>query len=364
MYKSLQLACFLAIVTPVAVMAAGPAAPAGVATLGLTFDEEFDKFISSPDGSVGWMTAYQYEGQAARALTGNNHEAEYYSDSSVGRSPFQVQNGILNISASRAYPGSNPYHLPFISGLLTTLKSFSQVYGYFEISVKLPAGKGLWPAFWMLPVDVDYYSELDIFEVLGDAPGTLYASTHHRFQANDWYTNLQKLRVANTSTDFHTYGADWEPDTTTFYMDGKVIATAPTPPTMNKPMYILANLAVGGAGSWPGEPDEQTTFPATMQIDYIRAFASANTINVGGTEANKTAAITGQVRRANLNQSGVVLSLRDARDQEIATTVSDAGGQFAFRGLPAGAYRLRAADQTGERIMLGAGQTVSQSLGF
>jgi beta-glucanase (GH16 family) len=364
MRSLLQFACLLAIVTPTAAMAAGPTAPAGVPTLGLTFNDEFDGFVSSPDGTSGWMTTYQNEGEAARALTGNNHEAEYYSDSSVGQNPFSVKNGILDVAASRAPAGSNPYHLPFISGLLTTLKSFGQTYGYFEISVKLPAGKGLWPAFWMLPLDRDYYAELDIFEVLGDAPGTLYATTHHRLHGNDWLTNLQKLQVADTSTEFHTYGADWEPETTTFHMDGKVIATAPTPPTMNKPMYILANLAVGGVGSWPGEPDQHTKFPAIMQIDYIRAFASANTISVGGTKAIRTAAITGEVRRVNREQSGVMLSLRDASDKEIATTVSDAGGLFAFRELPAGAYRLRAAEQTGERIMLGTGQTVRQLLRF
>lgn len=250
---------------------------------GKTFDEEFNLLTSSANGSNGtWMTTYPYEGMAAYTLAIPNHEQEYYSSAQSGsNSPFSVSNGILSITASVAAAGSNPYGLPYNSGLVTTFQSFSQTYGYFEVSAKLPAGTGLWPAFWMLPTNNQYTAELDIFEVLGSDPSTLYSTTHGA-TGGVWGGVSQNFAVPNTSTGFHSYGVDWEPATVTFYMDGQPLGSAPTPTSMNSPMYMLLNLAVGGVGSWPGAPNAATVFPATMQIDYVRAYATAATSYVGG----------------------------------------------------------------------------------
>jgi len=257
----------------------GQAAPA-MAAGRMTFDDELTTFVSSPDGSTGWMTTFPYGGESARTLPGN-HEAEYYSDSSVGVNPFSVTNGVLSIVAAPAAPGSNPYNLPYTSGLMTTFGSFSQLYGVFKVRAKLPAGQGLWPAFWLLPASNIYTSELDVFEVLGQVPTTLYATTHGS-TGGVWSSDFQTLQVADTSDHFHVYSVDWEPLTTSFSIDGHVIATAMTPGSMNTPMYMLLNLAVGGAGSWPGPPDASTPFPATMFIDWVRAFTSPNTQSISG----------------------------------------------------------------------------------
>jgi beta-glucanase (GH16 family) len=259
------------------------AAPRAHATDTLTFDEEFTQFTWSPDGSAGWMTTYPYGGESARTLPGND-EWEYYSDATVGEMPFTNAHGTLTIRARPAKNGSNPYNLPYDSGLITTFGAFSQLYGRFEMRAKLPAGQGLWPAFWMLPANNIYSCELDIFEVLGSAPGTLYATTHGETNGN-WVVDSQALHVPDTSAGFHVYGVDWEPATVTFLMDGKVIATAATPGSMNTPMYMLINLAVGGPGSWPGPPNAQTHFPAPMVIDWVRAYATANTRIVQGRAA-------------------------------------------------------------------------------
>jgi beta-glucanase (GH16 family) len=248
----------------------------------VTFDENFKIFTWSPDGSKGWMTTFPYAGESARTLP-NNHEAEYYSDSTVGVNPFSVNSGILTITAAPAAQ-PNPYNLPYTSGLITTYKSFHQTYGLFEIRAKLPAGQGLWPAFWLLPSDDKYTAELDAFEVLGSNPSQLFA-TVHGYYGTLWGVVSQMEQVANTSDGFHVYGVDWEPQTVTFLMDGNVIATAPTPTSMNKPMFMLINVAVGGAGSWPGEPNGSTPWPATMQVDWVRAYATAHTKDIGGKRA-------------------------------------------------------------------------------
>ncbi len=248
----------------------------------LVFDDEFKNFVSSPDGSQGWMTSLPYGGDAARTLSGN-HEAEYYSDSSVGKNPFSVKNGVLSITATAAAPGSNPDNLPYDSGIITTNKSFSMTYGLFEMRAELPAGQGLWPAFWMLPVSGQYTSELDVFEQLGNDPSTIYSTTHGS-TAGQWGSDFQTLHVPDTSAGFHVYGVNWEPKTITFFVDHHVVATAPTPSSMNQPMYMLANLAVGGAGSWPGAAAGNAV-PATLKIDWVRAYATANSTDIGGSQA-------------------------------------------------------------------------------
>ncbi len=246
----------------------------------VTFSEDFNIFRWSPDGAKGWMTTFPYNGESARTLP-NNDEAEWYSDKTVGVNPFSLESGVLTITAKPAAPGSNPYNLPYTSGLITTYKSFSQLYGLFEMRAKLPAGQGLWPAFWLLPASDQYTAELDAFEVLGSNPTQLFATTHG-YVDNQWVVDSQMKQVVNSSDGFHVYGVDWEPATIIFLVDHKVIATAPTPDSMNTPMFILINLAVGGVGSWPGPPDGSTHFPARLKIDWVRAYATTNTRQVSG----------------------------------------------------------------------------------
>ena len=108
-------------------------------TLTLTFDDEFNSFVSSPDGSTGlWQTSMA---NGNRTL-GSNGEQEYYSDSSVGYNPFSDQNGILSITAEpTSMTGANALGLPYDSGVITTESSFNQLYGYFEINAELPPAR-------------------------------------------------------------------------------------------------------------------------------------------------------------------------------------------------------------------------------
>jgi beta-glucanase (GH16 family) len=333
----------------------------------LTFDDEFNSFVSSPDGSVGWMTSYDYGGESARALPSNG-EAQYFSDSSVGVNPFSIVNGVLDITATVAAPGSNPYGLPYNSGMITSFKSLSQIYGYFEIDAELPAGQGLWPAWYLLPTDVaNQNSEIDVFEVLGNAPGTVYATVHWKVDGVA-HSTTTIVNVANTANGFHTYGVDWEPTTTTIYMDGQVIASFATAPQMDQPMYMLAGLQVGSVGSWPGAPSSSAEFPATMQINYIRAYASANTIDVSGTQAIETAGITGKLQMAGVGWVGATVSLLNAAGTVIATTSTNASGTFSFANLAAGDYQLHyalppgLAVQSGSPAAAGTGLTAALAL--
>ena len=192
---------------------------------------------------------------------------------------------MLSITATPAAPGTTPEGQAYRSGVITTFHSFAQTYGFFEVRAELPSGQGLWPAFWLEPANNIYSCELDAFEQLGSDPTTIYSTTHGETGPN-WVVNFNPVHVANTSTAFHTYGVDWEPTTTTFYFDGHKTVSVPTPDSMNGPMYMILNLAVGGQWSWPGLDTSQT--PASMKIDWVRAYATANTRDISG-----SAAITG-----------------------------------------------------------------------
>jgi beta-glucanase (GH16 family) len=229
----------------------------------LTFAEEFTEFVWSVDGRRGWRTNFPY----GRTLA-SNKEAQYYSDASVGTHPFRLLDGVLEITAA---PGQNPDGLPYVSGLITTRESFAQRYGHFEMRARLPRGRGLWPAFWLLPADRTWPPEIDVVEMLGHRPDTIHVALHWKVDGQKGHKGVP-VTVGDVTTGFHDYGVSWRADEIRFFFDGRQIAALPTPPDMHKPMFMVANLAVGGPGSWPGPPDANTEFPARMLIDHIRAW--------------------------------------------------------------------------------------------
>jgi beta-glucanase (GH16 family) len=232
----------------------------------LTYDDEFNGFQWSPDGSQGYKTTFYFGG---RSLPSNG-ELQYYSDPSVGVNPFNLDNGALAITAS---PGWNPEGLAYNSGLITTEGSFSQQYGYFEARVQAAQGAGMWNGIWMLPTSKAWPPEIDIMEAFGADNGRgeggayqnhVNAISHAGGGGGDW---LQT--PFNIYEGYHTYGVNWQPDYTTFYMDGQEVYKATTPNDMHSPMYMLVQLAVGGP--WVGDPNGGT---GQIKVDYIRAYSN------------------------------------------------------------------------------------------
>ena len=250
--------------------AAGP--PEGMR---LVFEDSFARLDlrgpAHPDGR--WDTKFHFGGRTLAT----NGELELYVDPEflgLGLNPFSSDGGPLAITADRTPAGlqGKLAGQPYVSGLLTTEHSFAQTYGYFEIRARLPAGKGLWPAFWLLPLSRAWPPEIDIFEVLGDNPRRLYMTVHSTMAKTMGF----EASVADTSADFHDYGVLWTKERIAWYFDGRQMAEAPTPADLHQPMYLLVNLAVGGR--WPGPPDSETRFPATMRVARVRAFAIAGSV--------------------------------------------------------------------------------------
>lgn len=243
----------------------------------LTFSDDFNSF--RPWGSPGgvWRTTFgdgKDAGINARTLS-DNGELEVYADANFfdakgnfGLNPFEVHDGMLEILA-RPLPKAllaRMSGLTYSSGMISSQPSFSQRYGYFEMRAKIPSGKGLWPAFWLLPADGTWPPEIDVFEAVGDG-GDIHSTVHSKLrEAVDVESHIAPDR-------FHTYAVSWDAKHVIFYIDGRKRGEQETPPDMHKPMFLIANLAIGGF--WPGSPDATTTFPAKMTIDYIRAYRFA-----------------------------------------------------------------------------------------
>lgn len=220
----------------------------------LTFQDEFD----GPQlDTAKWNTAPRWG-----RVDWKGEELQYYADDA-----FEFRDGVLRIRADqRSMEGKN-----YTSGLIETRFSHMQAYGYFEMRAKMPKGKGLWPAFWMLP-DKDWPPEIDVMEYLGHRPNTIYMSNHWS-DSESWHqSETAGYSGPDFSADFHTYAVEWNPGEIIWYVDG-VERHRTSTGVPDRPMFVIANLAVGG--KWPGNPDSSTPFPSYLEIDYIRLYTRA-----------------------------------------------------------------------------------------
>lgn len=218
-----------------------------------------DEFVGKTLNGTKWSTTFPW---GARTIASNN-ELEYYTDNALN-----MAKGVLRIRADRRRAGEFAY----TSGMINSHKSFASTYGYYEIKAKIPKGKGLWTAFWLAPQDQTSPPEIDVLEILGDRTTTLSMTNHFMGPSGAAQTIGGSWNGPDFSKDFHTFGVMWNPDQITWYVDGVArFSTGNGIPS--KPMYLIANLAVGGA--LPGSPDAMTRFPSYLDIDYIRVYQQA-----------------------------------------------------------------------------------------
>ncbi len=217
-----------------------------------TFGEEFN---GRAVDTTKWNTTFPW----GRRTTPSNNELQWYVDNA-----FEFTGNTVRIRADKKTVNDYKY----TSGMLASWNKFSQTYGYFEMRAKLPKGKGYWPAFWLLPASGKWPPEVDIMEALGHMPTKVYMTSHASING------VMKQVGGNYigpdfSKGFHTFGVHWQPNLLVYYIDGvERFRTQTNVP--NEPMYLIANLAVGG--KWPGNPDSSTVFPNHLEIDYIRVY--------------------------------------------------------------------------------------------
>ncbi|MEZ4223090.1 MAG: glycoside hydrolase family 16 protein [Polyangiaceae bacterium] len=246
---------------------AAQAAPWDKPGFTLTFQDEFDG--TSLD-TAKWQRRYKW-GEAVI-----NSELQAYVDDA-----FSLQNGVLNIvgkKQSGQYAGQT---MGYTSGVICSLHE--QTYGYFEARLKMPKGKGLWPAFWLLgAVGTSGVNEIDIQEYLGHEPNKIYMTLHWGTDYGSGHqSDGSNYSGPDFSADFHTYGLEWTESKVTWTIDGTERHSYSGPGVPKVPMYVILNLAIGGG--WPGSPDGTTVFPANYDVDYVRAYkAGESDAGVGG----------------------------------------------------------------------------------
>ena len=309
------------------------------ATATLSFADEFNS-LSLWNGTSGtWSTKYPFAPEKGGSLPSNG-EQEWYINSTYAPTdavnPWSVSNGVLTLTAQPASASTQSLidGYKYTSGMINTYNSFSQQYGYFEMRADLPAGKGLWPAFWLLQEDMSWPPEIDAMEVLGHDMTTLYTASHTN-QTGTHTSTGGTIKVPDMSAGYHTYGVDWQKDYITYYFDGNQVWKTPTPADMNEPMYMIANLAVGGG--WPGNPDSTTPFPAEMNIDYIRAYTDkgvAPPTGGGSTGGGSTGGgSTGGGSTGGGSTGGGSRPIRERPDRDHSSDGSnDGGGRGHVRG--------------------------------
>ncbi len=247
--------------------------------------EEIKKSPTSQGWKMIWNDEFDYSGLPDSSKWGyetggngwGNNEKQYYSDADTNNAI--VKDGVLSIIVRKEKRGNNEY----TSARLTTKGKGDWKYGRTEVRAKLPAGRGLWPAIWMLNSDVDKVGwpdcgEIDIMEHVGFAPDSIFGTVHTK--AFNHLIGTQKsgdIIIDHFYDRYHVFAMDWSPEKIEMFADGekyfefknehKTLAEWP----FNSPFYLILNVAVGGnLGGKKGIDD--SIFPATYKIDYVRVF--------------------------------------------------------------------------------------------
>lgn len=206
---------------------------------------------------------------------GNNELQYYRAENAV------VSGGVLKITAKQESFGGQQY----TSARLRTKFLGDWKRGRFEMRAKMPIGRGIWPAFWMLPTDEVYGTwaasgEIDILEYLGHQPNRVFGTLHYggTFPANQLTSNAFTLGSGTFHDDYHIFALEWDECSMRWLIDGNVYATqrswfstgGPYPAPFDERFHLLLNMAVGG--NLPGPPDGTTVFPQEYLIDWVRVY--------------------------------------------------------------------------------------------
>ena len=235
----------------------------------LVWHDEFDQGAVLSDE---WRHEVWPKGQV------NNELQAYVNGAHNGRRVTQIQDGKLLITAFK--DGDGVY-----SGRVDAGYETGWQYGYFEAKIKLPKGKGTWPAFWMMPANNDYSTnpwpncgEIDIMEEVGVVPNEVSSTIHCRRYNNGGSRIEHAARnIGTAESEFHVYSMEWTSDHMTFYIDHKELLSyrndgggVDTWP-FDKPFYLILNLAWGG--DWGGMRGvDESALPATMAVEYVRVY--------------------------------------------------------------------------------------------
>ena len=227
-----------------------------------------DEFNGAELSSANWN--YDLGNGCAVGICGwgNGEKQEYTND----QANIKLDNGKLVITATSQ-------NTAYRSARINSKGKQSTALGRIDIRARLPKGKGIWPALWMLGTNIDQNpwpacGELDIMEMVGNDPTKVFGTVHYNNNGYVKSDGFLKLSTGDFSDKFHVFSVLWDLDIIIWYVDNQPFKTFRRSPgsvyPFNNPFYFVLNVAVGG--QWPGDPDGTTVFPQQMTVDYIRVF--------------------------------------------------------------------------------------------
>ncbi|MFD7969527.1 glycoside hydrolase family 16 protein [Streptomyces clavifer] len=248
------------------------------------WQDEFDGSAAARPSEESWNTE---TGNRDAEGWGNN-ELQFYTDDVANSALDGTGNLVISARPAPAESELPCYTQEFCtwtSARLTTEGKVALTRGRVEVRAKMPTGTGLLPAIWMLGdngVEWPGQGEIDICEVVGGEPRTVYGTAHGPTYFNENGIGGSATLPTDASQAFHTYAVDKEPHRITWSVDGEPYLTLtpsklPTPRdwVFEQDMHLLLNVAVGG--DWPGSPDSSTPSPAKMTVDYVRFYGTGRT---------------------------------------------------------------------------------------
>jgi beta-glucanase (GH16 family) len=286
-----------------------------------------------------------------------NNELQYYRAENA-----RVKEGFLILTAKEEPFGGRRY----TSARLRSVGKGDWTFGRMEMRARMPIGRGVWPAFWMLPSNAVYGTwaaggEIDIVEYIGSEPTRILGTLHYGgpWPRNVYSTTAYFLPAESFHDDFHVFAVEWEYGEIRWYVDDTLFATrtswfstgGPYPAPFDVDFHLLLNLAVGG--NLPGSPDAPTSFPQDLVVDYVRVYQVRPPVAITspapgdaiepGDDLTIEARVDdpSSVRLVQFLQGGAVLG-------------EDANPPFAWTvpGVSAGCYTVtaRAFDERGESV--------------
>lgn len=270
---------------------------AGKKTLEYTITQDYDQEAFKPDnGSTypapeGYKLVWHDEFESGSELNPtdwthevqksgwvNNELQNYVNGIHNGTRVTEINDGKLKITCFKDTDGK------VYSGRVYANVKKGWQYGYIEAKIKLPKGKGTWPAFWMMPVTVDWATEgwpkcgeIDIMEEVGYHANYVSSSLHAEGHVHTLGNQVtHEMLCKGAEDDFHTYAIEWTKEKIVTYVDGKVQLSYKSDGTVknypyDKPFYIILNLAWGG--DWGGNQGvDESALPTVMEVEYVRVF--------------------------------------------------------------------------------------------
>ena len=228
------------------------------------------------DGATVDNEKWSYE---VNADGGGNNELQYYT--SRLENSF-VNEGNLHIVAHQEEYSAEGQTRYYTSARLVTKNAKSFMYGKITARIKLPYGQGIWPAFWMLGLNINDVGwpkcgEIDIMEMVGGGDGrdnVTHGTLHWDDNGHKFQGNSKSLSNGIFNDDFHEFTINWDNEKIDWFLDDNIFYTLnisdQSMSEFHQHHFIILNLAVGG--NWPGNPSPQTVFPQEMVVDYVRVY--------------------------------------------------------------------------------------------